>query len=271
MATPSKSNSKASRKTRIVTLTVSPDALARIVSGAASRKPSSSAPTTNNPDQTPSIAPPVPSPGDKSEESNTTPAPATGADTPDPNSLAPPPKIDGRRKRGGGAVAGRKRAAPVIDPNAPPRERGRPGPKKKPRLPDGTIDRSGEGGAPVKTTGNAAAHRLGPKANTGAINAGLRALDRSGKPCRRWEKKGLQLKSFTGATWGLHSWKAPTRPNGIDANGEVKSDSSSEVKPPGSSGMPSEKSQSGDHGDQGDTTMMTGIESSPAPAATATA
>ncbi|KAL1591153.1 hypothetical protein WHR41_00450 [Cladosporium halotolerans] len=258
MATP-----KGSRKTRIVTLNVAPDALARLVSSPSSRKESSSTPTLPTTDVTPSIAPPVPSPGDKSEESVSTPMPATGADTPDTNSLAPPPKIDGRRKRGGGAVAGRKRAPPVIDPNAPPREKGRPGPKKKPRLPDGTIDRSGETGGNAKAA-NAAAHKLGPKANTGAINAGLRALDRSGKPCRRWEKRGLQLKSFTGATWALSSWKAPTRPSGIDANGEVKSDSSSELKPPGSSAMPSEKSQSGDHGD---TTMMTGMESSPAPVA----
>jgi len=132
--------------------------------------------------------------------------------------------------------------------------------------PDGTIDRSGESGAPVKSAGNAAAHKLGPKANTGAINAGLRALDRSGKPCRRWEKKGLQLKSFTGTVWGMSSWKAPTRANGLDANGETKSDSSSEVKPPGSSALPSDKESHG--GDPGDTTMMTGMESSPAPVAT---
>lgn len=120
---------------------------------------------------------------------------------------------------------------------------------------------------PVKAVGNAAAHKLGPKANTGAINAGLRALDRSGKPCRRWEKKGLQLKSFTGAVWGMSSWGAPSRANDVDANGEMKSDSSSEVKPPGSSALPSDKeSHGGDNGDNGDTTMMTGLESSPAPA-----
>jgi hypothetical protein len=122
---------------------------------------------------------------------------------------------------------------------------------------------------PIKPVGNVAAHKLGPKANTGAINAGLRALDRSGKPCRRWEKKGLQLKSFTGAVWGMSSWGAPSRTNGIDANGETKSDSSSEVKPPGSSAMPSDKeSHGGDNGDTTmmDTTMMTGMESSPAPA-----
>ena len=74
-------------------------------------------------------------------------------------------------------------------------------------------------------------------------------------------------------------WGAPSRANGIDANGETKSDSSSEVKPPGSSAMPSDKeSHGGDNGDTTmmdttmmdttmmDTTMMTGMESSPAPA-----
>lgn len=63
----------------------------------------------------------------------------------------------------------------------------------------------------------------------------------------------------------MSSWKAPNRSNGVDANGEVKSDSSSEVKPPGSSALPSDKESHA--GDNGDTTMMTGMESSPAPAA----
>ena len=57
-----------------------------------------------------------------------------------------------------------------------------------------------------------AGHRLGPKANQGAINAGLRALDRSGKPCRKWERKPFQLKSFTGVVWELPSWRAPKKP-----------------------------------------------------------
>jgi hypothetical protein len=67
----------------------------------------------------------------------------------------------------------------------------------------------------------------------------------------------------------MSSWGAPSRANGIDANGETKSDTSSEVKPPGSSAMPSDKeSHGGDNGDTTmmDTTMMTGMESSPAPA-----
>lgn len=57
-----------------------------------------------------------------------------------------------------------------------------------------------------------AAHKLGPKANQGAINAGLRALDRSGKPCRKWAKGGFQLKSFTGVAWEIPRWTAPPKP-----------------------------------------------------------
>lgn len=53
-------------------------------------------------------------------------------------------------------------------------------------------------------------HKLGPKANQGAINAGLRALDRTGKPCRKWEKTGFRVKSFTGRVWEIPSWRAPT-------------------------------------------------------------
>lgn len=125
--------------------------------------------------------------------------------------------------------------------------------------PDGTIDRSGD---TTKTVNPVPVHKLGPKANTGAINAGLRALDRSGKPCRKWERKGVQIKSFTGMMWGMPSWKAPTRDSFA---GDVKSDStgSSEAKPVGSSALPSEHSNSGIDG--ADTTMMNGLESSPAP------
>lgn len=65
----------------------------------------------------------------------------------------------------------------------------------------------------------------------------------------------------------MTSWKAPNRANGLDANGETKSDSSSDVKPPGSSALPSDKESHG--GDIGETTMMTGMESSPAPATAA--
>ncbi|KAK9476701.1 INO80 complex subunit Ies4-domain-containing protein [Lipomyces japonicus] len=52
-----------------------------------------------------------------------------------------------------------------------------------------------------------AAHaKLGPKSNQGSINDKLRALDRSGRPCRRWTKVPLKLKSFTGWEWSVSSW-----------------------------------------------------------------
>ena len=73
---------------------------------------------------------------------------------------------------------------------------------------DGSIDHSAS--APRAPNGTAA-HKLGPKANQGAINAGLRALDRSGKPCRKWQKGGFTLKSFTGVVWEIPRWKAPPR------------------------------------------------------------
>lgn len=63
--------------------------------------------------------------------------------------------------------------------------------------------------------------------------------------------------------WDMHKWKAPPRETGFP--GDVKSDStgSSDVKPVhDSSAVPSERSHS--HMD-GDTTMINGIASSPAP------
>lgn len=54
-------------------------------------------------------------------------------------------------------------------------------------------------------------HKLGPKANQGAINAGLRALDRSGEPCRKWGRKAFDLKTFNGSEWSLHDWRAPPK------------------------------------------------------------
>lgn len=99
-----------------------------------------------------------------------------------------------------------------------------------------------------------AGHRLGPKANTGAINAGLRALDRTGAPCRKWERKPFQLKSFTGILWQLPSWRAPKPPKVDEENsgdGETKeaaldtAENDSKTNN-GASGVPSEKSNSGD-------------------------
>jgi hypothetical protein len=69
-----------------------------------------------------------------------------------------------------------------------------------------------------------AAPKVGPKANQGAINANLRALDRTGKfKVRRWEKKGLKLRSFTGVVWQVPSYIAP--PRGSAFSEDVRSDS----------------------------------------------
>jgi len=129
---------------------------------------------------------------------------------------------------------------------------------------DGTIDRSHDGAkkTPVPGANPISAHKLGPKANTGAINAGLRALDRSGKPCRRWGHKPLVIKSFTGAQWAMSTWDAPKRDS---FSGDVKSDTtgSSNTKPNGSSALPSERTSNVD------VEMTKGIESSPAPLVTA--
>jgi hypothetical protein len=78
----------------------------------------------------------------------------------------------------------------------------------------------------------------------------------------------LVLKSFTGTTWNMAMWKAPTRTTGLNGDGEVKSDSSSDVKPPDSSAVQSDRSQNGVD-PAGDVTMVNGIQSSPAPVAAA--
>ncbi|KAB8228134.1 hypothetical protein ETB97_009937 [Aspergillus alliaceus] len=173
-----------------------------------------------------SIEAPIP-PSDNASDAASTPAAGTSAvDTP-------------RRKGIPGPRPGTKRGLNQTSETTP-KPRGKPGPKKKPRLDDGFSE-------PVKM---ATSHRLGPKANTGAINAGLRALDRSGAPCRKWERKALQLKSFTGIQWHLPTWRAP-RPQKTENNGEIKEsvletgDSDSKANQ-SASGVPSEKSNLGD-------------------------
>lgn len=110
---------------------------------------------------------------------------------------------------------------------------------------DGSIDHSGT--APRAANGTAI-HKLGPKANQGAINAGLRALDRSGKPCRKWQKGGFKMKSFTGIVWELPRWEAPPKvavENKADEQ-TTSGESSKENKDNSQGGSAkSEKSQSG--------------------------
>lgn len=169
------------------------------------------------------------------------PPPASSVDNASDAASTPAPgaSADANRRSLPGPKPGAKRSLnPASDSSLKPR--GKPGPKKRPRLEDGSTEN-----AKLGTT-----HRLGPKANTGAINAGLRALDRTGAPCRKWERKPLQLKSFTGTQWHLPSWRAP-RSQKQEENGETKEavletgDSDSRANQ-SASAVPSEKSNSGD-------------------------
>ncbi|KAL2196503.1 INO80 complex, subunit Ies4 [Corynascus similis CBS 632.67] len=120
------------------------------------------------------------------------------AGTPAAQSAVMGPPADGPKKKGV-----KRSAGAAANGNGEAKVRGKPGPKKKQRLEDGTV----EGGR-----GSMAAHKLGPKANQGAINAGLRALDRSGKPCRKWSRGGFTIKTFTGVVWEIPRWTAPPKP-----------------------------------------------------------
>lgn len=82
----------------------------------------------------------------------------------------------------------------------------------------GPVDGNTTGKPPPGAT-TIPTHKLGPKANQGAINARLRALDRTNTPCRRWTKSTFQVKTFTGVIWQIPSWRAPKPPK-VDAVGE---------------------------------------------------
>lgn len=98
--------------------------------------------------------------------------------------------------------------------------------------------------------------KLNPKASAGIINANLRALDRSGAPCRKWKRAPFAIKTFTGAVWLSGStWEAPAKPKPIiDENGKPVNSGSSAPSIPGdvpkpnqdSSAVASEKSQNGE-------------------------
>ncbi|KAK2756089.1 hypothetical protein FQN54_005496 [Arachnomyces sp. PD_36] len=203
-------------------------------------------------------APTAPTPsGDNASDAASTPAPA-----PAPGATTPSGLSDSSKKKGvPGPKPGNKRPLGQ-GVETTPRPRGKPGPKKKARLDD-----TPEG--QVRTSTGGGSHRLGPKANQGTINANLRALDRTGKPCRKWERKPFQLKSFTGVAWGVPTWRAP-KSKAIE---EISAEATGEATPNGDAGskannsasaVESEKSNSGD----GDATPMnTNAASSPAPAA----
>ncbi|KAE8823275.1 hypothetical protein HRS9139_09684 [Pyrenophora teres f. teres] len=161
-----------------------------------------------------------------------------------------------------GPKPGSKRSAAQMEAGSnagtPKQPKAKPGPKRK-KMGDIINDPNSKGpfAAP------AAINKAGPKANLGAINERLRALDRSGAKCRRWEKKGFQVRSFTGVLWQVPTYQ-PGR--GSAFADDVKSDSTgtSDSKLKDESSAISDKS-----GINGDTTPiptpMNGLESSPAP------
>ncbi|OBT86091.1 hypothetical protein VE02_05717 [Pseudogymnoascus sp. 03VT05] len=179
-------------------------AAAEPIKSEADDKPASSSTTSSLSNSKAPTASPM---GEGDASNGNTPVPS-GTD----DSVAMPPPAEGAAGKVGGK--GKKRASLLVDGVVKPR--GKPGPKKR-KLDDGTAD-SPSSKPPHPST----AHKLGPKANQGAINAGLRALDRSGAPCRKWARGGFAIKSFTGTTWEIPRWRAPPKVEvtGVDGKGE---------------------------------------------------
>ncbi|KAE9963592.1 hypothetical protein BLS_009135 [Venturia inaequalis] len=153
----------------------------------------------------------VPSPAPTAPDSIIVSTPTATAN----NLLAPP--TNGSKRKGAAAKPNLKRTASQLEAGGP-KPRGKPGPKKKARI--------GENGEVLAGSVAPAAPKLGPKANQGAINACLRALDRTGKPTRKWQKTGFKVRSFTGYAWAAGTYAAQRKISGEFA-GDVKSDSSS--------------------------------------------
>ncbi|KAL8916390.1 MAG: hypothetical protein Q9208_008537 [Pyrenodesmia sp. 3 TL-2023] len=212
VSTPPSSNrtSKGSKASKTVCLKLPSKALARFAQDTPDSAPSP-APLNKLTSDTSADSPSVEEakPAQVKAPPSSPPAETTGSGTPQPPTQDPSgkptakvssPKTGSKRGLGAG-----------VDGTKP---RARPGPKKKFKLDDANGDNTGS--AVKGSAGNAVpAHKLGPKANQGAINAGLRALDRTGKPCRKWQKSGFRLKTFTGVPWEIPSWRAPTK--SIDA------------------------------------------------------
>ncbi|KAK0635571.1 INO80 complex, subunit Ies4 [Bombardia bombarda] len=230
-ATPTSSLSSSKQPTLVVILRTSPQKLRAIVDPSSLKEESPAPKAVQESPATSTTIPAAPnSTAENASDSTPNTPPASGTPAPQPAAMGPPvegPKKKGAKRANGAGVNG----------NGEPKVRGKPGPKKKPRLEDGTI----EGGR-----GNGlSAHKLGPKANQGAINAGLRALDRSGKPCRKWSRGGFTLKSFTGVVWEIPRWTAPPKPMpelSTEDSNPVSADGSSKENKEGNSQVKSDTS-----------------------------
>lgn len=117
--------SKTAKKSKIVVLTLTTQLLSRFPTSAA---------TQDNAIKSEKATPsgiPESSAEDKSSEDNGTPIPANGAVQ--DAEATPSAQTDAKKKRPPPNPNARKRAPPAIDPDAPIRDRARPGPKKRSR------------------------------------------------------------------------------------------------------------------------------------------
>ncbi|KAK3325597.1 INO80 complex subunit Ies4-domain-containing protein [Apodospora peruviana] len=198
-ATAAPVSSSPSKPTHIITLRTTPKQLRAIVDPDSVKE--DSPPPKEVVDESPGTSATIPAAPNSNAENASDSSPNTpAAGTPAPQSATMGPPAEGPKKKGP-----KRSAMAAANGNGELKVRGKPGPKKKQRLEDGTVEPSSRGAG-------LSAHKLGPKANQGAINAGLRALDRSGKPCRKWTRGGFTLKSFTGVVWEIPRWTAPPKP-----------------------------------------------------------
>ncbi|KAJ4306135.1 hypothetical protein N0V88_000931 [Collariella sp. IMI 366227] len=208
--------------------------------------------------------------GENASDSNPNSPPAAGTPAAQSTSMGPP--TEAPKKKGV-----KRSAAAAANGNGEPKVRGEAWPQEKAEAVSDTITtdilvaigtRTFEDGTIEGGRGSLAAHKLGPKANQGAINAGLRALDRSGKPCRKWARGGFTLKTFTGVVWEIPRWTAPPKPrpdSSADGSTPASESSNKENKADSNSQMKSEASNNGG----GDVEMRSApsfaAENSPAP------
>jgi len=115
-------------------------------------------------------------------------SPPTVASSPVPSAVHPLKKARGHGKRGkqGLSSTGSFNALPVNGETNPGSGAGTP--------------------APVVEREKA---KPGPKTNPGNVNAGLRALDRSGKPTRKWQKISYSVNTCSGYVFLMNAWRSP--------------------------------------------------------------
>ncbi|KAF3913986.1 hypothetical protein ABW21_db0208238 [Orbilia brochopaga] len=172
-----------SRPRLLVTIRLSPSMLRPF------SEPSSSE-SVSTPSKPASIADDDKTPlGAMSPATAVSPVPTPLAASPAPTGPGSPPNLEGKAVNG--VVEAVKRGGKRAGGGG-----GKPGPKKR-KLDDGT---------------SLPPSRLGPKSSGGAINAGLRALDRSGSPCKKWSKAPFTLKSFTGFKFTVKAYGSPAAP-----------------------------------------------------------